>query len=165
VPAPHKVVEAVLTGQADIAVIPIPRPSGRCGWCGCARSPWRSSAIPTPPSPAAGRRPAELAGQAFVAFDPGLTIRKAIDRALRSTSAREHRHGVRQHRTIKQAIIIAEGNQHPAARTVQKEASIRTLATVDLAVPDLVRPWGSCTDDRRAHADGRAVRADAAGDQ
>jgi DNA-binding transcriptional LysR family regulator len=87
--------------------------------------------------------PAELNGEPFVAFDPGLTIRKAIDRALRQ-------HGVRVSivmefdniETIKQAIIIASGVSILPRHTVQKEASIRTLAAVDVAVPGLVRPVG-----------------------
>ena len=87
--------------------------------------------------------PAELAGEPFVAFDAGLTIRKAIDRALRQ-------HNVRVNivmefdniETIKQAIIIAAGVSILPRHTVQKEASIRTLAAVDMAIPDLVRPVG-----------------------
>jgi DNA-binding transcriptional LysR family regulator len=78
-----------------------------------------------------------------VAFDAGLTIRKAIDRALRQ-------HNVRVNvvmefdniETIKQAIIIAAGISILPRHTVQKEASIRTLAAVDVAIPDLVRPVG-----------------------
>ena len=79
----------------------------------------------------------------YVAFDRALPIRKAIDRALRQ-------HGARPNivmefdniETIKQAIIIAAGVSILPRHTVQKEASIRTLATVDVAVPDLVRPVG-----------------------
>jgi hypothetical protein len=87
--------------------------------------------------------PADLTGEAFVAFDPGLTIRKAIDRALRQ-------HNVRVNivmefdniETIKQAIIIAAGVSILPRHTVQKEASIRTLAAVEVGIPDLVRPVG-----------------------
>jgi DNA-binding transcriptional LysR family regulator len=141
---PHKVVEAVLTGQADIGVMSYP-PAERA--LRVVRLREEPMALVCHPNHAFARRrvvmPAELAGQAFVAFDPGLTIRKAIDRALRQ-------HNVRVNivmefdniETIKQAIIIAEGISILPRRTVQKEASIRTLATVDLAVPDLVRPVG-----------------------
>ena len=44
--------------------------------------------------------------------------------------------------TIKQAIIIAAGLSILPRHTVQKEASIKTLAVVDVAMPDLVRPVG-----------------------
>ena len=42
----------------------------------------------------------------------------------------------------KQAINIAAGISILPRHTVQKEASIRTLAAVDVAMPDLVRPVG-----------------------
>src|SRR6185295_18760893 len=87
--------------------------------------------------------PAELAGEPFVAFDPGLTIRKAIDRALRQQNVRVNIVMEFDNiETIKQAIIIAAGVSLLPRHTVQKEASIRTLAAVDVGIPDLVRPVG-----------------------
>jgi len=88
-------------------------------------------------------RPADLNGETFIAFDPGLTIRKAIDRALRQ-------HNVKVNtvmefdniETIKQAIMIAAGVSILPRHTVQKEVGIRTLSAVTLAIPDLVRPVG-----------------------
>jgi DNA-binding transcriptional LysR family regulator len=141
---PHKVVEAVLTGEADIGIMSYP-PADRA----LSIVPLREEpmALVCHPNHRLARRrvviPTELAGEAFVAFDPGLTIRKAIDRALRQ-------HNVRVNivmefdniETIKQAIIIAAGVSILPRHTVQKEASIRTLATVDVAIPDLVRPVG-----------------------
>src|SRR5258705_74022 len=87
--------------------------------------------------------PPDLNGETFVAFDAGLTIRKAIDRALRQ-------HNVRVNtvmefdniETIKQAIIIAAGVSILPRHTVQNEASIRTLAVVPMGLPHLVRPLG-----------------------
>jgi DNA-binding transcriptional LysR family regulator len=141
---PHKVVEAVLTGQADIGVMSYPPAERALRVVRLREEPM--ALVCHPSHPFARRRvvmPAELGGQAFVAFDAGLTIRRAIDRALRQ-------HNVRVNivmefdniETIKQAIIIAAGISILPRRTVQKEASIKTLATVDLAVPDLVRPVG-----------------------
>jgi DNA-binding transcriptional LysR family regulator len=141
---PHKVVEAVLTGEADLGIMSYP-PAERA----LSVVPLReeSMAVVCHPSHRLARRrivmPADLAGEPFVAFDPGLTIRKAIDRALRQ-------HNVRVSivmefdniETIKQAIIIAAGISILPRRTVQKEASIRTLAAVAVAMPDLVRPVG-----------------------
>ncbi len=88
-------------------------------------------------------RPADLNGETFIAFDAGLTIRKAIDRALRQhnvkvTIAMEFDNI----ETIKQAIMIAAGVSILPRHTVQKEAGIRTLAVVPLAIADLVRPVG-----------------------
>jgi DNA-binding transcriptional LysR family regulator len=88
-------------------------------------------------------RPDDLNGAPFVAFDRGLTIRKAIDRALRQR-------GVRPRivmefdniETIKQAIMIDAGVSLLPRHTVEKETGIRTLAAVPFGIPDLVRPVG-----------------------
>jgi DNA-binding transcriptional LysR family regulator len=141
---PHKVVEAVIQGEADVGIMSYP-PADRA----LAIVPLRSEpmAFVCHPNHRLARRrvvvPADLNGETFVAFDAGLTIRKAIDRALRQ-------HNVRVNivmefdniETIKQAIIIAAGVSILPRHTVQNEASIRTLAVVPLGIPDLVRPVG-----------------------
>jgi DNA-binding transcriptional LysR family regulator len=141
---PHKVVEAVMQGEADVGIMSYP-PADRA----LAIVPLRSEpmAFVCHPNHHLARRrvvvPADLNGETFVAFDAGLTIRKAIDRALRQ-------HNVKVNtvmefdniETIKQAIIIAAGVSILPRHTVQNEASIRTLAVVPLGIPDLVRPVG-----------------------
>jgi DNA-binding transcriptional LysR family regulator len=141
---PHKVVEAVLTGEADIGIMSYP-PADRALSVVTLRE--EPMALVCHPNHRLARRPlvepADLGGEPFVAFDPVLTIRKAIDRALRQ-------HNVRANivmefdniETIKQAIIIDAGLSILPRHAVQKEASIKTLAVVDLAMPDLVRPVG-----------------------
>jgi DNA-binding transcriptional LysR family regulator len=141
---PHKVVEAVMQGEADVGIMSYP-PADRA----LAIVPLRSEpmAFVCHPNHRLARRrvvvPADLVGETFVAFDAGLTIRKAIDRALRQ-------HNVKVNtvmefdniETIKQAIIIAAGVSILPRHTVQNEASIRTLAVVPLGITDLVRPVG-----------------------
>ena len=141
---PHKVVEAVIQGEADVGIMSYP-PADRA----LAIVPLRSEpmAFVCHPNHRLARRrvvvPADLVGETFVAFDAGLTIRKAIDRALRQ-------HNVKVNtvmefdniETIKQAIIIAAGVSILPRHTVQNEASIRTLAVVPLGITDLVRPVG-----------------------
>ena len=141
---PHKVVEAVLSGEADVGIMSYP-PANRA----LSIVPLRAEpmAFVCHPNHRLARRklvlPADLNGETFVAFDPGLTIRKAIDRALRQ-------HNVRVNvamefdniETIKQAIMIAAGVSLLPRHTVQKEASIRTLAALPFGIPDLVRPVG-----------------------
>jgi len=141
---PHKVVEAVITGTVDLGVMSYPPAERALSVVPLREEPM---ALVCHPNHRLARRrvvmPTELTGEAFVAFDPGLTIRKAIDRALRQ-------HNVRVNlvmefdniETIKQAIIIAAGLSILPRHTVQKEASIKTLAVVDVAMPDLVRPVG-----------------------
>ncbi len=139
---PHKVVEAVLQDEADVGVLSYP-PSSRV----LEVLPLRSEpmVVVTHPSHRLARRrrvdPADLTGEAFVAFDHDLAIRKTIDRALRQ-------HGVRVNvvmefdnvETIKQAIGIRAGLSILPRPTVLKEVEIRTLAAVPLGIPGLVRP-------------------------
>jgi DNA-binding transcriptional LysR family regulator len=141
---PHKVVEAVLNDEADVGVMSYP-PADRA----LTVVPLREEpmALVCHPSHRFARRrtvaPADLSGEPFVAFDRGLTIRKAIDRALRQR-------GVRLHivmefdniETIKQAIMIDAGVSLLPRHTVEKEAGIRTLAVVPFDLPELVRPVG-----------------------
>ena len=141
---PHKVVDAVLKGEADLGIMSYP-PADRA----LTVVPLREEpmALVCHPGHRLARRrlvlPADLNGEAFVAFDPELTIRKAIDRALRQ-------HNVRVNvmmefdniETIKQAIIIAAGVSILPRHVVEKEAGVRTLAAVPVGLPDLARPVG-----------------------
>jgi DNA-binding transcriptional LysR family regulator len=141
---PHKVVGAVLSDTADVGIMSYP-PVNRS----LAVVPLRAEpmAFVCHPSHRLARKrviaPAELAGEKFIAFDPGLTIRRAIDRALRQ-------HNVKVDvvmefdniETIKQAITIGAGVSLLPRNTVVKEAGIRALAVVPLTITDLVRPVG-----------------------
>jgi DNA-binding transcriptional LysR family regulator len=141
---PHKVVEAVLGGEADVGILSYP-PADRA----LSVVPLRSEpmAFVCHPNHRLARRrtvlPQDLNGEPFVAFDRELTIRRAIDRALRQ-------HGVKPNivmefdniETIKQAIMIAAGVSILPRHTVEKEAGIRTLAVIPFGIPDLVRPVG-----------------------
>jgi DNA-binding transcriptional LysR family regulator len=140
---PHKVVEAVVSGEADLGLMSYP-PSSRA----LTVVPLREEpmALVCHPHHRLARRRAvalrDLGGEAFVAFDPGLTIRRAIDRALRQANARVN--VVMEFdniETIKQAIIIAAGVSILPRPTVGKEAELGTLASVRLD-PPLVRPVG-----------------------
>jgi DNA-binding transcriptional LysR family regulator len=141
---PHKVVDAVLADAADVGIMSYP-PADRA----LTIVPLRSEpmAFVCHPSHRLARRravaPQDLAGETFIAFDPGLTIRKAVDRALRQ-------HGVKVNvvmefdniETIKHAITIGTGVSVLPRRTVAKEASIRTLVVIPLTLVDLRRPVG-----------------------
>lgn len=141
---PHKVVEAVLQDEADVGIMSYP-PQNRA----LSVVPLRSEpmAFVCHPNHRLARRkrvePGDLNGEPFVAFDRELTIRRAIDRALRQ-------HGARVNivmefdniETIKQAIMIEAGVSILPRHTVEKEAGIGTLAVVPFGIPDLVRPVG-----------------------
>src|SRR5262245_14601453 len=86
---PHKVVEAVLAGEAEVGIMSYP-PADRA----LSVVHWRSEPmvfVCHPNHRLARRRlvgAGELNGESFVAFDPELTIRRAIDRALRQRNVR-----------------------------------------------------------------------------
>jgi DNA-binding transcriptional LysR family regulator len=141
---PHKVVEAVVSDQADVGIMSYP-PATR----GLTVVPLRQEPMAVvchPSHPLARRRvvqPAHLNGEPFVAFDRELTIRRAIDRALRLHNVRvDVRMEFDNIETIKQAILIRAGISILPRHTVQMETGVRTLAAVTLGIPDLVRPVG-----------------------
>lgn len=141
---PHKVVEAVVRDEADVGIMSYP-PTTR----GLTVVPLRQEPMAVvchPTHPLARRRmvpPAQLDGEAFVAFDRELTIRRAIDRALRQHNVRvDIRMEFDNIETIKQAIMIKAGISILPRHTVQMEVGARTLAVVPLGIPDLARPVG-----------------------
>jgi DNA-binding transcriptional LysR family regulator len=141
---PHKVVDAVLDGEADVGIMSYP-PSKRA----LSIVPLREEpmAFVCHPSHRLARRktvlPSDLHGEPFVAFVPELTIRKAIDRALRQRGVKVN--VVMEFdniETIKQAIIIGAGVSLLPRHTVESELNARALAVVPIAIPRLVRPVG-----------------------
>ncbi len=141
---PRQVVQAVINDEADIGIMSYP-PALRS----LAVIPWHSEKMVLvchPHHRLARRRlvmPADLNGEKFVAFDPDLGIRKAIDRSLKQRNVKVN--VVMEFdniETIKQAIAIDAGVSILPQPTVQKEVEIGSLAAVPLAIPDLVRPVG-----------------------
>jgi len=141
---PHKVVEAVIRDQADVGIMSYPPTDRALTVVALRQEPMAFVAHPA--HPLARRRvvlPAQLNGEPFVAFDRELTIRKAIDRALRQQNVRvDVRMEFDNIETIKQAIMIKAGVSILPRHTVQMEAGVRTLVVIPLGIPDLVRPVG-----------------------
>ena len=141
---PHKVVEAVIRDQADVGIMSYPPTDRALTVVALRQEPMAFVAHPA--HPLARRRvvlPAQLNGEPFVAFDRELTIRKAIDRALRQQNVRvDIRMEFDNIETIKQAIMIKAGVSILPRHTVQMEAGVRTLVVIPLGIPDLVRPVG-----------------------
>jgi len=141
---PQKVVEAVVRDEADVGIMSYPPANRALTVVPLRQEPM--AFVCHPGHPLARRRvvlPAQIDGEAFVAFDRELTIRRAIDRALRQHSVRvDIRMEFDNIETIKQAIMIRAGVSILPRHTVQMEAGLRTLAVVPLGIPDLVRPVG-----------------------
>jgi DNA-binding transcriptional LysR family regulator len=141
---PHKVVEAVTSGEADVGIMSYPPTNRSLSVVALRDEPM--AFVCHPSHPLARRRvvrPLELNGEAFVAFDPELTIRKAIDRSLRQANVKVNIVMAFDNiETIKQAVSIAAGVTILPKHTVQKEAGVGALTVVPLGIPDLVRPVG-----------------------
>lgn len=141
---PHKVVEAVLNDEADLGILSYP-PANRS----LTVITWRDETMVfvCHPTHRLARRkiitPADLQGEKFVAFDPDLMIRKAIDRCLRQHEAKVN--VVMEFdniETIKQAIAIGAGVSILPKPTILKEVGNRTLAAAPLSMAELIRPLG-----------------------
>jgi DNA-binding transcriptional LysR family regulator len=140
---PHKVVEAVLNEEADVGIMSYP-PANRA----LSVVPLRDEpmAFVCHPTHRLARRTlvgaADLAGEPFVAFDPDLAIRKAIDRALRQANVRVNVVMAFDNiETIKQAVIIDAGVTILPRHTVEGEVGVGALQVVPLDIA-LHRPVG-----------------------
>ena len=140
----HKVVEAVLNGDADVGILSYPPSDRDLTVVDLPAEPMIFVAHPR--HRLAKRktiRPSDLTGEGFVAFDPALMIRKAIDRSLRH-------HGAQVNivlefdniDTIKTAVVGGQGVSILPRPTVQKELESGTLVGIPIGIPDLVRPLG-----------------------
>jgi DNA-binding transcriptional LysR family regulator len=141
---PHRVYEAVENDQADIGLVSYPKSSR-----GVKAILWREEPMMLVCSPShrfANRDRvalSELTGESVVSFDPDLTIRREIDRALAA-----HNTEVRvvmefdNIETIKRAVEIDTGIAFLPEPTIAREVAAGTLAAVPLASDELVRPLG-----------------------
>jgi len=140
----HKVVEAVLAGEADVGILSYPPNDRELTVIDLQAEPMVF--VCHPAHRLARRktiRPADLKGEAFVAFEPSLMIRKAIDRTLRHQ-------GVQVDvvlefdniDTIKQAVVGGQGISILPRPTVKNEIDLGVLTGIQIGIPDLVRPLG-----------------------
>lgn len=141
---PHRVYEAVDSGQADLGLVSYPEESASL-----ASLPWRVEPMvvacyPQHPLARGSRVTLErLRGEQFVAFQTGLKIREEIDQALSL-----HKVSVRialefdNIETMKRAIEIGAGISLLPEPTIAREVEAGTLVQIPLEGPPLVRPLG-----------------------
>jgi DNA-binding transcriptional LysR family regulator len=141
---PEKVYEAVSADQADLGLISYPAATKKLKVID-----WRVERmvlVVHPSHPLARKRTVEvedLAGLEFVSFDPGLSIRKAMDRFFRERGL--HRTVVLEFdniQMIKEALTIGSGVSLLPERTVRQEVTEGRLVTRVIDAPELVRPVG-----------------------
>ena len=141
---PEKVYEAVSGDQADLGLISYPTATKKLRVI-----EWRTERMVLvlhPSHPLARKRTVEvedLAGLEFVSFDPGLSIRKAMDRFFRERGL--HRNVVLEFdniQMIKEALTIGSGVSLLPERTVRQEVTEGRLVTRVIDAQELVRPVG-----------------------
>ncbi len=141
---PHRVYEAVDSGQADLGLVSYPEESASL-----ATIPWRNEAMVLvcyPQHPFTRHRHATLdmlRGESIVAFQAGLKIREEIDRVLSL-----HKVAVKvalefdNIETIKRAIEIGAGIALLPEPTITREIESGALVQIPLEGQPLVRPLG-----------------------
>ncbi len=141
---PDRVYERVLEDAVDFGIVSFPEQRKEL-----TLVPWRSERMMAVCAP--GHRfakhtaiwPADLAGEKFVAFDKGLTIRRQVDRLLR-------RHGARVEvvmefdniEAIKRAVEVGAGVSILPEPTLTRETALGTLAAAQLNGEKFTRPLG-----------------------
>jgi DNA-binding transcriptional LysR family regulator len=141
---PHRVCEVVENGDADLGIVSYPKESDALGTI-----PWRSEPMVIvchPQHRLSGEKSLSLkaiAGEPFVAFEAGLAIRDAIDRALvRSHAEVNIALEFDNIETMKRAIEIDAGVSILPEPSVRREIALGSLAKVGISGDALVRPLG-----------------------
>jgi DNA-binding transcriptional LysR family regulator len=141
---PHRVYEAVDSGQADLGLVSYPEESDSL-----AAIAWRAEPMVLVCHPGhalashARVSLANLRGEPMVAFQSGLKIREEIDRALADEDVTvDVALEFDNIETMKRAIEIGAGVSLLPAPTVEREVGDGTLAEVPLDDATLVRPLG-----------------------
>jgi DNA-binding transcriptional LysR family regulator len=137
----NKIYEAVIDGAADIGIVSFPEPAKNV-----AAIPWRneSMAVAVAPMHALASRgtlaPSDLQGLEFIAFDPDLPIRRAIDRFLRDqgveVSVSMHFDNIQM---VKEAVAVGAGVSILPWQALRTEIEMGHLAALPMR-PEIARP-------------------------
>ena len=139
---PDKVYEAVLEDQADLGFISYPEHRRDL-----AVVPWREERMTVaayPSHPFASREmvvPRDLHGEAFIAFDEEVIIRRELDRFFRESDVEiSIVMQLDNIQSIKEAVALGSGISILPERTMQAEIEQRRLVSIPLHAPELRRP-------------------------
>jgi len=139
---PDRVYDAVLTDQADLGFISYPEHRREL-----TVIPWREermtvAAYPTHPFASRGMvQPADLDGQAFIAFDEEVIIRRELDRFFRDSGVEiSISMQLDNIQSIKEAVALGSGISILPERTMQAEVEQKRLVSIPLNAPELRRP-------------------------
>ena len=141
---PQAVVDAIINDEADLGILSFPTPHRSLTMVS-----WHSEPmvfVCHRSHPLARRKVVsyrDLEGENFAAFDRSLSIRKAIDKALRQRGVNINiAMEFDNIETIKQAITIQSGVSILPQPSVTREVEAGILAAIPMDMPELVRPIG-----------------------
>jgi DNA-binding transcriptional LysR family regulator len=141
---PQAVVDAIINDEADLGILSFPTPHRSL-----TIVPWHSEPmvfVCHRSHPLAKRKTVsfrDLEGENFAAFEKSLSIRKAIDKALRQRGVNINvAMEFDNIETIKQAITIQSGVSILPQPSVTREVEAGVLAAISTDMPELVRPVG-----------------------
>jgi len=141
---PQAVVDAIINDEADLGILSFPTPHRSL-----TIVPWHSEPmvfVCHRSHPLARRKTVsfrDLEGENFAAFEKSLSIRKAIDKALRQRGVNINvAMEFDNIETIKQAITIQSGVSILPQPSVTREVEAGVLAAIPTDMPELVRPVG-----------------------
>ena len=141
---PKEVTRSVEEDLADVGLISYPISSRTLNVISLWDEPLRVVCPPTHHFAKSNLiRCAELNDIPFVAFDPDLAIRKAIDRVLRQEQSRvEVVMEFDNVESIKEGVLLGAGVSILPEPVFQKEIAMRSLRAIPLDREDLIRPIG-----------------------
>ena len=141
---PQAVVDAIINDEADLGILSFPTPHRSL-----TIVPWHSEPmvfVCHRSHPLARRKTVsfrDLEGENFAAFEKSLSIRKAIDKALRQRGVNINvAMEFDNIETIKQAITIQSGVSILPQPSVTREVEAGLIAAIPTDMPELVRPVG-----------------------
>jgi DNA-binding transcriptional LysR family regulator len=138
----NKVYEDVLGNVVDVGLVAYPARDAKLEIVPLKKEPMVLICHPQHPlARSKSVKVSAIAGQKFVAFEPDIPTRKAIDKVLRE-------HGVQvmpvmefdNVETVKRAVEIDAGISIVPLTTTQQEASKQTLAVIPIEDAELARP-------------------------
>src|SRR5438477_6098043 len=141
---PQAVVDAIINDEADLGILSFPAPHRSL-----TIVPWHSEPmvfVCHRSHPLAKKKTVsfrDLEGENFVGFDRGLSIRKAVDKALRLRGVNVNMAMEFDNiETITHAITIQSGVGILPQPSVAREVETGVLAAIPVDMPELVRPIG-----------------------
>jgi DNA-binding transcriptional LysR family regulator len=138
---PDKIYEAVIGYTADIGIVSYAEPTRYL-----AAIPWRNEPMAVAVAASHGLvgrailQPSDLQGQEFVAFDPDLPIRRAIDRFLREhkveVTVAMHFDNIQM---VKEAVAVGAGVSILPRRALRADIELGRIAALPMR-PEITRP-------------------------